>query len=80
MANTLKFSENTFFIFAFVVAIVFFFIVIALYFNVIAPFMKARKYIKMEMKRSNSKEYLYWKSELKRLYMAHIPIIGRFFR
>ena len=42
--------------------------------------MKARDYIKMEMQRSDGDEYYYWKSELKRLYISHIPILGRFFR
>ena len=79
MAYTYDNTEDTFLIFAFVV-IIGFFIVLAFYFNVIAPFMKARDYIKMEMQRSDGEEYYYWKSELKRLYMAHIPIIGRFFR
>ena len=71
--------EDTFLIFAFVV-IIGFFIVLAVYFNIIAPFMKAREYIKMEMQRSDGNEYYYWKRELKRLYLSHIPIIGRFFR
>lgn len=79
MAYTYDNTEDTFLIFAFVVIIVFF-IVLAFYFNVIAPFMKARDYIKMEMQRSDGDEYYYWKRELKRLYISHIPIIGRFFR
>ena len=79
MAYTYDNTEDTFLIFAFVVIIVFF-IVLVFYFNVIAPFMKARDYIKMEMQRSDGDEYYYWKSELKRLYISHIPIIGRFFR
>ena len=79
MAYTYYNTEDTFLIFTFLV-IIGFFVVLALYFNVIAPFMKARDYIKMEMQRSDGDEYYYWKSELKRLYMTHIPIIGRFFR
>ena len=79
MAHTYDNTEDTFLIFAFVV-IIGFFIVLAFYFNVIAPFMKARDYIKMEMQRSDVDEYYYWKRELKRLYISHIPIIGRFFR
>ena len=79
MAYTYDNTEDTFLIFAFVV-IIGFFIVLAFYFNVIAPFMKARDYIKMEMQRNDGDEYCYWKSELKRLYISHIPIIGRFFR
>ena len=79
MAYTYDNTEDTFLIFAFVL-IIGFFIVLAFYINVIAPFMKARDYIKMEMQRSDGDEYYYWKSELKRLYISHIPIIGRFFR
>ena len=79
MAYTYDNMEDTFLIFAFVV-IIGFFIVLAVYFNIIAPFMKAREYIKMEMQRSDGNEYYYWKRELKRLYLSHIPIIGRFFR
>ena len=79
MAYTYGNTEDTFLIFAFVV-IIGFFIVLAFYFNVLAPFMKARDYIKMEMQRSDGDEYYYWKSELKRLYISHIPIIGKFYR
>ena len=79
MAYTYDNTEDTFLIFAFVV-IIGFFVVLAFYFNVIAPFMKARDYIKMVMQRSDGDEYYYWKRELKRLYISHIPIIGRFFR
>ena len=79
MTYPLDNTEDTFLIFVFIV-IFGFFVVMAFYFNVIAPFMKARDYIKMEMQRSDGNEYYYWKSELKRLYKAHIPIIGRFFR
>jgi hypothetical protein len=63
MEYTYDNTEDAFLIFAFVV-IIGFFIVLAFYFNVIAPFMKARDYIKMEMQRSDSNEYYYWKSEL----------------
>ncbi len=47
-------------------------------FKVIVPFCDDRNYIKMEMQRSYDEgEYRYWKRELKRLYISHIPIIGR---
>ena len=72
-------TEDTLLLFAFL-AIAFLFIVLALYFKVIAPFIKARNYIKMEMQRSDGDEYYYWKSKLRRLYMERIPIIGRFFK
>ncbi len=57
-----------------------FFATLAFYFNVIVPFVQEREYIKREIKRSDGEEYYHWKRELKRLYLAHIPIIGRFFR
>lgn len=57
-----------------------FFIILAVYFNVIAPFMEKRNRIKMEMQRSDGEEYYYWKGKLKKLYIEHIPIIGRFIR
>ena len=79
MANSYVKTDDTFLLFAFI-GLISFFAVLAFYFYVIAPFMRAREHIKMEMKRSDGDEYYYWKSELKRLYMIHIPIIGRFFR
>lgn len=57
-----------------------FFVTLAFYFNVIAPFVQEREYIKREINRSDGEEYYYWKRKLRRLYLAHIPIIGRFFR
>ena len=79
MTYTYDNMEETFLIFAFLV-IIGIFIVLVLCFNVVAPFIKEREYIKMEMQRSDGDEYDYWKSELKRMYVVHIPIIGRFFR
>ncbi|MBQ9736991.1 MAG: hypothetical protein IJV86_01125 [Clostridia bacterium] len=63
-----------------IIVIVGFFIIFAFYVNVVMPFMEERKYIKKEIKRSDGEEYYYWKRELKRLYLTHMPIIGRFFR
>ena len=52
-----------------------------LMFEKIMPFNRERKYIKMEINRSQSKEeYKYWKSELKLLYLKSIPIIGKKYR
>ncbi len=48
--------------------------------KVIMPFLKDRKYIKIEMERSSGSEHEYWKKELKKLYKYYIPIIGRFLR
>lgn len=44
--------------------------------NVVRPFLKERSYIKMEMGRSNEEEYRYWKRELRKLYIYHIPFVG----
>ena len=63
------------------VIIVVIFLFLAFFVNVYLPFEKEKLYIKMEMKRSFSEdEYLYWKSELKHLYLKYIPFIGRFFK
>ena len=72
--------EEEFLIFL-AILVIGFFVIFALIFNVIIPFKEERNYIKMEMERSyEEEEYLYWKRELRRLYISHIPIIGRFFR
>lgn len=62
------------------ITIMLFFIIVFLYLYFLAPFLEARKNIKIEMKRSYGKEYEYWKRELRRLYLESIPIIGRFIR
>ena len=66
----------------FVVAIIIgSFIIIALLVNFFIPFKEERDYIKMEMDRSYEEdEYLYWRRELKYLYLRSIPLLGRFFR
>lgn len=57
------------------------FIIIALFVNFFIPFKEERDYIKMEMDRSyEEEEYLYWRRELKYLYLRSIPLLGRFFR
>ena len=61
-------------------AVLIFFVLLALYFKFIVPLVKEREYVKMEMRRSYSEdEYRFWKRELRRVYIRHIPIIGRFF-
>ena len=61
-------------------AVLIFFVLLALYFNFIVPLVKERENVKMEMRRSYSEdEYRFWKRELRRVYLRHIPIIGRFF-
>lgn len=55
------------------------FIVLYLYVDIFIPFNEERQYIKMEIKRSCSKqEYKYWKKEMKKLYRKSIPIIRWF--
>ena len=45
------------------------------------PWEKDREYIRMEIKRSlDSDERSYWEAELKKLYLAHTPLVGGFFR
>ena len=70
-------KEDAVLFFIFIIVISFF--VLAFCFNVVKPFMEERDYIKMEMRRSDEEEYYYWKKELRRLYLSHIPIIGRFY-
>ena len=48
----------------------------ALYIRIIRPFIETRAYIKMEMSRAPRSEYKYWRHELVRLYVYHIPIFG----
>lgn len=46
--------------------------------NAIISFSEEQKYIKMEIKRSQSEETsLLWKKRLKILYLTSIPIVGR---
>lgn len=77
MANTQLYTVS-------IIIICMFFLIImvaGLYVNNIKPLLKEREYIKMEIKRSFSKrEYKYWKNKLKKLYLQHIPLIGRFWR
>lgn len=71
--------ENDVFILAGLLAIIFLAISV-FYLEVIAPIIDEREYIKMKMLNSISKEeYDYWRWELRRVYLRHIPIIGRFF-
>ncbi len=65
----------------FLSAIILFFIIIVIWINNVVPFLEKREYIKMEIKRcEDGDKYIYWKKELKKLYLHSIPIIGRFFR
>ena len=62
---------------AIVAVIIGFFLFFAFFINSYLPFKDERDYIKMEMERSfEEEEYLYWKKELKKLYISKIPIVG----
>ena len=57
------------------------FIFIAFFINFFIPFKEEKDYIKMEMERSfEEEEYLYWKRELKMLYISKIPIVRSIIR
>lgn len=58
------------------IAILIVFVVILLL-EPIVSLSKERSYIKMEMSRSEGREYRYWRKKLKILYISHIPILGR---
>ena len=68
--------SNTVFLFAFIFfAVLLLGIFITLWFQ---GFSEERRYIKMEMERSGSKGRKYWQTQLKRLYVSQIPLIGPF--
>lgn len=55
-------------------------VLISFVINVLVPFKDTRDFIKMEMNRSEGRKQRYWKRELKKLYISHIPIVRWFFR
>lgn len=58
--------------------IILIFLIIVLQLNAIISFKEERNYIKMEINRSlDDKKRLFWKNELKKLYLGSMPIIGR---
>ena len=66
---------------AIVAVIIGLFLFLAFLVKIFLPFKEQRDYIKMEMARSfGEEEYLYWKRELKMLYISNIPIIRSIFR
>ncbi len=62
------------------ITVILFFVALALYFYILSPIMRMRKYFKSEIQRSQGKEKEYWKKKLRKLYMQYIPFIGRFFK
>ena len=72
-------GETGFATFAIFTVLIILFIFIAFFINSYLPFKDERDYIKAEMERSfEEEEYLYWKRELKMLYIRKIPIIRSF--
>lgn len=77
-------DERAFFLItAITILIIFLFLFMAmvkLYVNTIKPFIRTRSYIKMKIATSDGMKYSYWKKELRKLYISHIPIFGRILR
>jgi len=82
MANTLLPGEDLTFLLCVVIITALLIVSIVLYHSVILPFIEERKYLKMELRRSeyDGEEYRYYKKKLNRLYLSCIPFIGRFFK
>ena len=59
------------------VLIIFYILSVILYFLTKA-FRENGRYIKGEIKRSSGERRLYWKKELKKHYVSHIPIVGKY--
>ena len=71
-------QNDELFLYGFIIFFIALFFIVAFYASVIRPFMNSRHYIKKELQRACGKEeYLYWKRELKKLYITLIPIFGR---
>ena len=72
-------NEIVTFLYLIIIIVILACISLAIYYSAILPFLKEREYIKMEMGRSfDDDEYLYWKRELKQLYLSFL--LGRFFK
>ncbi|MDY3929373.1 MAG: hypothetical protein SOZ34_08445 [Clostridia bacterium] len=69
-------NSNDFFLYTITVLPILLICIAVFFLNVIYPFNEKRKFIKSEIRRSDGKEYNYWKRELKKLYIEHIPIFG----
>lgn len=46
--------------------------------NFCIPFLKQKKYLKMEIHRSDGEERKYWERQLKIFYASHIPLVRHF--
>ena len=60
-----------------VVAFILFVAIYTYIMTVVIPFSNRKRYLKMEIGRSEGKERRYWKRKLKRHYVRHIPLIGK---
>lgn len=79
--NLEQYKYDNLILLSYVLAIIIGLIVITAFLtNVYFPFRERRDYIKMEISRCKGNEYIYWKKQLKYLYMSHIPIIRLFIR
>lgn len=78
--NSFEYQNENITLLTFLVIFILFVVIMIYYFNVVVPFLDKRRYIKMEMNRSDGNEYLRWKSKLKNHYLEHIPLFGRFIR
>ena len=68
-------------LFMLIAAAVLFVVLVLVIVQVVIPFTRDRNYIKMEIDRAdNEKDYKFWKKQLKRLYLKHIPIVGFFIK
>lgn len=54
------------------------FVVVAFIVNFWLPFISEKKYLKMEIKRSEGEEKKYYERKLKLFYASHIPLVRRF--
>ena len=68
-------QQTNFFYIAIFLMIIFILFMVYL-FGTVRPFVRSRRYIKMEMARSTKEENIHWQKEMKRAYVALIPIFG----
>ena len=74
--NDSALSDDSIFL-VFIVGIFAVIFIIAFYMNVWIPFVNKRRYIKMEMSRGKGRRQKYWKTQLRYLYIEHIPLVGK---
>ena len=62
----------------FVCALIILYVVGVMLYFLTGTFRENGRYIKGEIKRSVGERKLYWKKELKKHYVSHIPIVGKY--